>query len=177
MAPGGAQRPGVAGRRPSAVENGPARPGSGPHACLSQLLVKMSAMGTQLSLLDLIVDPAEPVAGPTSGGDPRVAAARASLGRAIERKGGSTPSPNWTAVRLDADTCELGRRRVARAREVIAEARRRAEAEAQAGVAARQRAALAGAISAGSISAELSASPSEPLSIPARRARRSPSAA
>lgn len=131
----------------------------------------MSAMGTQLSLLDLIVEHSEPAA-PTTGGDPRVAAARASLGRAIQRRDESSHVTNWTAVRLDADTCELGRRRVARAREVIAEARRRAETEAQAEAAARQRAALAGAISA-----EHSPELKEALRLPARRARRSPSAA
>lgn len=141
----------------------------------------MCDMGTQLSLLDLIVDapePATPVTGlsvtalPVAGGDPRVAAARASLGQAVERRGGSVRHASWTAVRLDADTCELGRRRVARAREVIEAARRRAEAEAQAEASARQRAALAGAISA-----EHPATADEALRVPARRARRSPSAA
>ncbi|MBP7596656.1 MAG: hypothetical protein KA755_13550, partial [Candidatus Microthrix sp.] len=57
-------------------------------------------MGTQLSLLDLIADGfelasqvdtpqagASPVtASPAAGGDPRVAAARASLGQAVERR-------------------------------------------------------------------------------------------
>ena len=75
-------------------------------------------------------------------------------------------------MRLDADTCELGRRRVARAREVIDAARRRAEAQAQAGASARQRAALAGAISA-----EQLVDPEDALPLPARRIRRSSSAA
>lgn len=143
-------------------------------------------MATQLSLLDLIADgpdlasgvPGSQVSGsqadgsPVVGGDPRVAAARASLGRAVERRSETQVGTAWTAVRLDADTCELGRRRVARAREVIDAARRRAEAEAQAGAAARQRAALAGAISV-----EHLANLDGALPVPARRIRRSNSAA
>ncbi len=148
-------------------------------------------MGTQLSLLDLIADGSElapqvdaPQAGaspvtaspvtapPATGGDPRVAAARASLGQAVERRRRPEAGTAWSAVGLGAGTCELGRRRVARAREVIAAARQRAEAEAQAEAAARQRAALAGAISAGRPTGL-----DEALSLPARRIRRSRSAA
>lgn len=131
----------------------------------------MGTMSTQLSLLDLISD-----LDTTVPADLRLAAARASLQRATQRDG-AKPAQHWVAVRLDPGTCELGRRRVAKAREVIAAARERAAETAQAEASARQRAALTGVISIDSTGAAPAASDNEALQLPARRARRARPAA
>ncbi|CCM65685.1 MAG TPA: hypothetical protein DEG13_08820 [Candidatus Microthrix parvicella] len=128
----------------------------------------MGAMSTQLSLLDLISDQV----GPAAGGDPRVAAARESLAQASLRRRQAEPAQRWVAVHLDAGTCELGRRRVAKAREVIAAARIRAEEVARNEADARQRAALSGVISLNN-----PANVADALQVPLRRPRRARPAA
>ncbi|MEZ5372066.1 MAG: hypothetical protein R2704_04920 [Microthrixaceae bacterium] len=130
-------------------------------------------MSKQLSLLDLITDQIGPApAGSATGGDPRVAAARASLQQASKRPAEATPAPGWVAVRLDAGTCELGRRRVAKAREVVSAARERAVQAAQSEANARQRAALTGVIGL-----DPAAPADDALQLPVRRSRRTRRAA
>ncbi|MCB1028711.1 MAG: hypothetical protein KDB24_13225, partial [Microthrixaceae bacterium] len=76
------------------------------------------------------------------------------------------------AVRLDAGTCELGRRRVAKAREVVSAARERAVQAAQSEANARQRAALTGVIGL-----DPAAPADDALQLPVRRSRRTRRAA
>ncbi|MEZ5381650.1 MAG: hypothetical protein R2754_07615 [Microthrixaceae bacterium] len=135
-------------------------------------------MDTQLSLLDLSEVPSGAQAdaigpAPTADEGARLAAARAILASATQAAAGrqATAQP-WMSIRLDDATCELGRRRVAKARALVADARQRVEAEARAAQDARQRAALAGAISADLPPAAASDEPP-----PTRRPRRARPAA